>query len=106
MDKLFSITLNGKTVSMPQQNLRAEEITKLFNTKGNGLDLKIRKGLLWENIWPTSSSEIKIPEIITTAILITIPNDILLDPEEKMRTRPVKVNAFTASSSFSSPLRF
>ena len=88
---------------MPQQNLSAEEIAKLFNTKENGLHLKVRKGLLWENIWPTSSSEIKILENITTALLIAIPNDILPDPEEEMRTRPVEVNGFTASSSFSSP---
>ena len=84
-------------VSMPRQNLGAEEIAKLFNTKENGLHLKVRKGLLWENIWPTSSSEIRIPENITSTLLIAIPNDILLDPEEEMMTRPVKVNAFTAS---------
>ena len=50
MDQFSGITLNGKTVSMPQQNLGAEQITKLFNAKGNGLHLKVRKGLLWENI--------------------------------------------------------
>ena len=64
MDQFVGISFNGKTVSMPQQNLSAEEIAKLFNTKENGLHLKVRKGLLWENIWPTSSSEIKIPEIL------------------------------------------
>ena len=103
MDQLVGITFNGKTVSMPRQNLSAEEIVKLFNTKENGLHLKVRKGLLWENIWPTSSSEINIPENITTALLVAIPNDILPDPEEEMRTRSIKVNAITASSSFSSP---
>ena len=94
MDQLVGTTFNGKTVSMPRQNLSAEEIAKLFNTKENGLNLKFRKGLLWENIWPTSSSEIKIPENITTALLTDISNDILPGPEE-VRARPVKVNAFT-----------
>ena len=103
MDKLVGITFNGKTVSMPRKNLSAEEMAKLFYTNVNGLHLKVRKGLLWENIWPTSSSEIKIPKNITTALLIAIPNDTLPDPKEEMRTRPIKVNAFTASSWFSSP---
>ena len=62
--------------------------------------IKVRKGLLWDNIWLKSLSEIKIPENITTALLIAIPNDILPDPEKEMRTRPV--NAFTTSPSFSS----
>ena len=97
MDQLVGIIFNGETVSMPGQNLSAEEIAKLFNTKENVLHVKVRKDLLWESIWPTGSSEIKIPENITTALLIAIPNYILPDPEEEMRTRPVKVNAFTAS---------
>ena len=62
--------------------------------------IKVRKGLLWDNIWLKSLSEIKIPENITTALLIAIPNDILPDPEKEMRTRPV--NAFTTSPLFSS----
>lgn len=64
--------------------------------------IKVRKGLLWENIWLKSLSEIKIPENITTALLTAIPNDILPDPGKEMRTRPVKVNAFTTSPSVSS----
>ena len=62
--------------------------------------IKVRKGLLWDNIWLKSLSEIKIPENITTALLIAIPNDILPDPKKEMRTRPV--NAFTTSPLFSS----
>ena len=50
MDKLVGITFNGKAVSMPRKNLSAEEMAKLFNTNVNGLHLKVRKGLLWENI--------------------------------------------------------
>ena len=64
--------------------------------------IKVRKGLLWDNIWLKSLSEIKIPENITTALLTAIPNDILPDPGKEMRTRPVKVNAFTTSPSVSS----
>ena len=46
MDQLVGITFNGTTLSMPRQNLSAEEIAKVFNTKENGLHLKVRKGLL------------------------------------------------------------
>ena len=65
-----------------------EEIAKVFNTKENCLHLKVRKGFLWDNIWLTSSPEIKIPENITTAVLVVIQSDILPDPEEKIKTKP------------------
>ena len=76
MDQLLGITFDGKTASIPRQNLSPEDLEKLFNKKENDLCLEVIKGLLWENIWPTSSSEIEIPENITTALLIIIPNDI------------------------------
>lgn len=72
MDQLVDINFNGKTVSMTGQNLSVEGIAKLFNAKENGLHLKVRKGLPWEKIWPASSSEIMIPENITTALLIAL----------------------------------
>lgn len=37
MDQLVGINFNDKTVSMPRQNLIAEEIAKLFDIKENGL---------------------------------------------------------------------
>ena len=76
MDQLLGITFDGKTASIPRQNLSPEDLEKLFNKTENDLYLEVIKGLLWENIWPTSSSEIEIPENITTALLIIIPNDI------------------------------
>ena len=36
MDQLVGINFNGKTVSMPRQNLSAEEIAKSFDIKENG----------------------------------------------------------------------
>ena len=80
MYQLVGITFNGKTVSMPRQNLSAEKIVKLFNTKKNGLPLKVKKGLLWQKTWPTSSSENRIPENVTTTLLIAMPNNISPDP--------------------------
>lgn len=101
MDQLVGINFNDKTVSMPRQNLIAEGIENCLILRKMAY-IKVRKGLLWENIWLKSLSEIKIPENITTALLTAIPNDILPDPGKEMRTRPVKVNAFTTSPSVSS----